>query len=44
MARFLQASAKRSLFSFRCRRNGSVAATFPVRRHLEWDQEILIHE
>ncbi len=33
-ARFLQASAKRSLFSFRCRRNGSVAATFPVRRHL----------
>src|SRR5438445_8250586 len=44
MARFLQASAKRSLFSFRCRRNGSVAATFPVRRHLEWDQELLIHE
>src|SRR5882724_5142469 len=27
----LQPSA---LFSFRCRRNGSVAATFPVRRHL----------
>jgi hypothetical protein len=33
-ARFLQASAKRSLFSFHWGQNGSVAATFPVRRHL----------
>ena len=33
-AHFLQASAKRSVLSFPCRRNASVAATSPVRRHL----------